>query len=126
MSTTYVPGMCNIGPAEIKLRRRSGQVGVVLTIVLFMIFMVTAVAPPWRLFLFIPATLGATGYLQAKLHFCARFGFSGLFNVGSEAGKHESVDQKEYRSQDQRKALIIIGVSAGIGLFVALLVFFLP
>jgi hypothetical protein len=92
MSTTYIPGVCNIGPAEIKLRKLSGTVGLSVTIVLFMVLLVSNLSPFWRWILFIPATIGAAGYLQAKLHFCVRFGTTGLFNVSSGLDKRETVE----------------------------------
>jgi hypothetical protein len=30
--------------------------------------------------------MGATGFLQAAMHFCAGFGMRGLINFGSEIG----------------------------------------
>ena len=125
-NNTYIPGVCNIGPAEIRMRRTSGIIGVVVTIALFALFYFVSVDPLLRLFIFLPAAAAASGFLQAQLHFCARFGMQGLFNFGDDIRHHESVDQAEYRRKDQHKAAIIIAGSAFIGLFVALLAFWLP
>jgi len=84
------------------------------------------VDPQWRLFAFLPAVTAASGFLQAQLHFCAKFGMQGLFNFGGKVGQTESVDQAEYRRKDQRKAAIIIAGSAAIGLAVALVAYWLP
>jgi hypothetical protein len=126
MSTTYIPGVCNIGPAEIKKRKLSGTIGLYATVILFAIFLVGDLSPVLRLFLFIPATIGAMGYLQAKLHFCVGFGTKGLFNVGETLETRETVESAEYRRKDQRKALTIAGLSIGIGLVIAFGVFLLP
>ncbi|MDB5166927.1 MAG: hypothetical protein JWN26_72 [Candidatus Saccharibacteria bacterium] len=126
MSTTYTPGVCNIGPAEIKTRKLSGTIGLYATVILFAIFMITGIASPWRLFLFIPATVSAMGYLQARFHFCVRFGTKGLFNMGTTLVAPETVEKAEYRQKDQRKAITIAGLSIGIGLVVALVVFLMP
>ncbi|TAL15342.1 hypothetical protein EPN95_00010 [Patescibacteria group bacterium] len=126
MSTTYIPGVCNIGPAEIKTRKLSGIIGLYATVILFAILMITGVDSPWRLFLFIPATIGAMGYLQARFHFCVRFGTRGLFNMGTTLVAPETVEKAEYRRKDQRKALSIAGLSIGIGIVVTLIVFLLP
>ncbi len=122
----YIPGVCNIGPAEIRMRRASGIFGLSFTLIMFALFYVVAVEPVIRLFIFIPAVIAASGFLQAQLHFCARFGMQGLFNFGDDIRRHESVDQVEYRRKDQRKAITIIAGSAFIGLFVALLAYWLP
>jgi hypothetical protein len=126
MSTTYIPGVCNIGPAEIKLRKLSGIVGLYVTVILFAVFMIIGVAPMWRLVIFIPAMISATGFLQAKMHFCVKFGTMGLFNMGTTLETHETVEKAEYRRKDQRKALTIIGLSTAISLSVTAIVFLLP
>ncbi len=126
MSTTYIPGVCNIGPAEIKLRKTTGIVALYVTVIMFAVFMVAGVTGPVRLLLFIPAVISATNYLQAKFHFCVRFGTMGLFNMGASLGTEESVEKAAYRRKDQRKALLIAGLSAGIAAIVTIGVFLLP
>jgi hypothetical protein len=121
----YIPGVCNIGPAEIKRRRRSGWFGFGVTILLWLAFWVFGVPAAWRLLLFVPAFLSAEGFLQAALHFCAGFGMKGVFNFGSELGKTEMVEQAEFRRKDQRKALLISLYSALIGIAAAILGFLL-
>lgn len=122
----YIPGVCNIGPAEIRMRRASGLFGLGVTIIMFALFYVVDVDPLVRLLIFVPAVLAASGFLQAQLHFCARFGMSGLFNFGDDIRKQESIDQADYRRKDQRKAITIIAGSAAIGLGVAFIAFWLP
>lgn len=122
----YIPGVCNIGPAEIRMRRASGLFGAGVTIIMFALFYVVSVDPMIRLLIFVPAVLGAAGILQAQLHFCAKFGMSGLFNFGDDIRRQESVDQAEYRRKDQRKAIMIITGSASIALGVALIAYWLP
>ena len=126
MSTTYIPGVCNIGPAEIRVRRMTGYIGLVITIALFVLFYLVPVEPSLRLLTFLPATLAASGFLQAYLHFCAKFGMSGLFNVGEDLQHQESIDQLEYRKKDQRKAITIIFGALFVGALVAVVAYFLP
>ncbi len=122
---SYIPGMCNIGPAEIRLRRLSGIAGLVATAVLWLIFILIDTPSIWRLIVFIPATVSAVGLLQAWLHFCVNFGMRGLFNVSESLQQQESVDQQEYRRKDQQKALTIIAGSSVIGVIVALAAYLL-
>ena len=126
MSTTYIPGVCNIGPAEIRLRKLTGVVGLSATILWFAVLMVGDLPTPVRLTIFIPATAGAVGYLQTWFRFCVRFGVTGLFNMGKTIETRESIEQAEYRKKDQRKALFIAGLSALIGVVVTFIVFILP
>jgi hypothetical protein len=121
----YQPGVCNIGPSEIRSRRRTGYIGLALTAVFLVIAYAVGLAAPWRLFVFLPAVLAATGFLQAQLHFCTRFGAQGLFNFG-ELGTQESVMDAEFRRKDQRKAALIIVLSVVIGAAAALVVFLIP
>jgi hypothetical protein len=117
----YIPGVCNIGPAEINRRKRGGWVGVGVTILLWLAFWALRVPAAWRLTLFFPAFLSAEGFLQAALHFCAGFGMRGVFNFGAEVGKTETVEQAEFRRKDLRKARLISLYSALIGIAIAML-----
>jgi hypothetical protein len=124
-TNVYQPGVCNIGPAEIRQRRMSGYLGLAVSVV----FLVLAFAlgwPAWvRLFVALPVALAATGFLQAAFHFCVRFGTQGLFNFG-ELGTQEAVHEAEYRRKDQRKALLIVGLTAVIAAVVAIAAFLVP
>lgn len=126
MSTTYIPGVCNIGPAEIKQRKLSGIIGLSTTIILFAVLLTAGFDKPWRLIIFIPALIGAIGYLQAAFHFCVRFGTTGLFNMGNNLQTRENVDQAAYRKKDQRKSLLIAGISFVIAAAVTAVVYILP
>jgi hypothetical protein len=123
--TEYIPGVCNIGPAEIRRRRQSGWIGLGLLVLLWAAFLVFAVPAPWRLLLFLPAMVSATGFLQAAFHFCAGFGMRGVFNFGSEVGKTDTVEQADFRIKDRRKARLIALYSALVGVVVATAGFFL-
>lgn len=122
----YIPGVCNIGRAEIRLRWIGGWIGVVVSVLLVaaLVYFQTAVA--WRLLVFFPATLAAVGFLQAAWHFCAKFALGGVFNFGPEVGKTDTVEQAEFRKKDRRTALQIIGLSLLIGLAVAAAAYFIP
>jgi hypothetical protein len=115
----YLPGACNIGPAEIARRRRAGHAGLLVTVVLAAVLLVLDAAPVWRLTLALPAALAAAGYLQAGLRFCANFGFRGVYNFDAP-GREERVGTDEARAQDRRRALLIGAGSGAIGLAVAL------
>src|SRR5436309_622150 len=71
MVDQYVPGSCNIGPAEGARRRRVGHLGLALTALLALVLLAFGAARPWRLLLALPATMAAAGYLQARLRFCS-------------------------------------------------------
>lgn len=122
MQNKYIPGVCNIGPAEINKRKQAGWIGLIATIALWVIFIWFDIPSIWRPTLFLPAMMSATGFLQAYMHFCAYFGFASLFNFG-DVGKTESVSQAELRAKDKRKAWQIVIYAILIGLAVALIAY---
>jgi hypothetical protein len=115
----YEPGVCNIGPEEIARRRRSGHVGVIVSLVVFALLLAVA-APHWtRLVLVLTAAVAATGYLQAWLHFCAGFGSAGVYNFGA-LGTVQHVEDPAARARDRRRSLEIGLASLAIGLVVGI------
>lgn len=123
--TGYQPGVCNIGPQEIRRRRRAGHVGLVATVVLLAVLVAVGAPPLARLLVAIPAAMAASGYLQAWLKFCADFGSRGIFNFGEIGQTHEVVDA-EGRARDRARARQIGFASLGIGVVVAIIAVELP
>lgn len=118
-STEYIPGVCNIGPAERARRRLNGYIGTIAAIILLM-FLLTIDAPhAWRLLLALPIASAASGFLQDAMHFCAGFGFKGVFNVINSAGITDNVQLEEFRRKDRKKALQIAVYSLVIGTVIA-------
>lgn len=111
----YIPGVCNIGPAERRKRRMGGYLGLIVAIILLIVLIVIKAAWAWRLFLVLPLAAAASGFLQDALHFCAGFGMKGLYNVINSAGVTDNVELEEYRKKDRRKALQILWLSLLIG-----------
>ena len=119
MTDQYVPGSCNIGPAEIALRRRAGHAGLVVTAALGAALLRSDLPRAWRLTLAVPAAGAASGYLQAHERFCADFGWRGVYNF-DRRGQEQPVADDNALAQDRRKALRIAAASAAIGVGVAL------
>ncbi len=121
----YRPGVCNIGPGEIARRRRVGHVGLVASLLLLAILVLTGL-PAWtRLLIAIPAILSASGYLQARLRFCAAFGWRGVFNFETP-GHMEAIIDPEARARDLTRARQIGFASLVIGLAAGLIAMLLP
>ena len=119
MVDQYVPGACNIGPAEIAIRRRAGHVGLAATAALATALLCSDLHPAWRLSLAVPAAGAASGYLQARQRFCANFGFRGVYNFDTR-GNQQRVTTDQAQAEDRRRAMRIAATSAAIGLGVAL------
>ena len=118
----YRAGACNIGPAEIARRRGGGHAGAAATILLGAALVWTDAPTASRLLLFLPAAVGAAGYIQAATRFCADYGWRGVFNFG-DAGhdRVESVANAKARAADRRRALRIGGASALVGVLAVLI-----
>jgi hypothetical protein len=123
--SAYQPGVCNIGPAEIRRRRRAGHVGLLATIGLLAALILIDAPPLARLLIALPAAVSASGYLQAALKFCAGYGQLGVFNFGDEGERTQIVDDAA-RAADRRRARQISFTSFAIGAAVAVVAVLLP
>lgn len=123
--TDYRAGVCNIGPAEVARRRRSGHVGVLLAFATLALLVAIDAPDAARLLVGLPAAMAATGYLQARFKFCVAFGSAGVFNFGALGGTEHIVDP-DARSRDRARALRIGLGAAGLGVAVGLLAVAMP
>jgi hypothetical protein len=121
----YVPGVCNIGPAEIRRRRLFGHLGLAVSLALLAGLIALGAPHLARLLLIVPAAGAATGYLQAWLHFCAGFGSAGTYNFGP-LGTVTRVEDPAARARDRRKSMQIGLVSLAIGVAAGLAAVALP
>jgi hypothetical protein len=121
----YRPGACNIGPAEIRRRQAAGVLGIVAALGLGALLLIFGAPPVARLLVALPLAAGFSGFLQARLHFCANYGWRGIRNLGA-IGDIERVEDAEARRADRRKALAILGASAAGALAVGVLFAFVP
>lgn len=119
----YIPGVCNIGPAEIAVRKRFGWIGLALTPLVWILFAYLDVGRSWFLLLFFPSAMSAVGFIQGIMHFCAGFGMRGIFNMGSKVGTTDTILQAEFRAKDEKKARQIFGYSAIVGLLVSFIAY---
>jgi uncharacterized membrane protein len=121
----YRAGACNIGPAEIARRRRSGHVALVATVALFALLVVLNVPPLVRFIVALPAAVAAACYMEAFLKFCIGFGWLGVFNFGSR-GSTQRVADDAARSADRRRSFWLSVVLAAIGVAVGVVAVVLP
>lgn len=115
----YVPGMCNIGLAEIQMRKKVGWFGLAATFILLILLLLLDFPSFWRWLLFFPATISAIGFLQARQKFCVAFGWNGVFNFSSEIGKADRVLLDENKKKDRHQAIRILVYAILTGIIVA-------
>jgi len=121
----YVPGACNIGPAEIARRRRSGWIGLAASLVLGVALVVLG-TPSWsRLTVALPLYVAAIGFIQARDRFCVGFAAAGLTNF-EELGTVHRIDDDAARTADRRHARGLLVRSAAIAVGGAVVFALLP
>jgi len=120
----YVAGVCNIGPAEIARRRAMGWIGLGVAVAVFVLLTWAGVGRWWRLVVFLPASLAASGFLQARSRFCVGYARMGISNFGA-IGQTQAVEDEAARSADRARgarltiyALIVGAIAAIIALLV--------
>jgi hypothetical protein len=98
----YVPGVCNIGPWEIRRRRTIAVVGFAAAIVLFVALVAVGAPPIARLLVLLPLWGGTLSWLQARRRFCAGFAMAGISNFADgEAGRQAVQDPAAHRADVQ-------------------------
>jgi hypothetical protein len=122
----YIPGVCNIGRDEIRVRTLTGLAGLFITAILLIILIVVRAASVIRVLVYIPAFISALGFLQAHFHFCAYFGLKSLFNFEKAGTTPEEIWDDDMRRLDRRRAWTIIGYAALIATGVTLVAFIIP
>lgn len=98
--TGYVPGVCNIGPWEIRRRRAFGVLGLTSALLLLAVLVAVEAPPVARLLLLLPLAGGAFSWLQARRRFCAGFAVAGMANFGDRSGVQLGVQDAEARRAD--------------------------
>jgi len=73
VSGKYIPGVCNIGAAEIAGRRKATYYALILLVVIVVLMLVFKTAPGWRLLVFIPAASFGVSAQQLLFKFCVNF-----------------------------------------------------
>jgi hypothetical protein len=121
----YQPGVCNIGRAEIRRRRRAGHIGLVATLGLLAALVLVDAPSLARLLVAIPASVSASGYLQAAMKFCAGYGQLGVFNFG-DTGERTAVADEAARAADRGRARQISLMSFAIGAAAGVVAVLLP
>lgn len=113
MTSTYMPGVCNIGRPHIRRRRAVGATGIAVAAI-GLAASITLHAPrSARLVLAVPASAGIAGLVQSYLGFCASLGLRGLRAGHDSSHDPTPVLHPDDRLRDRRTALrILVGSSA--------------
>lgn len=107
MTAEYIPGSCNIGPAEIRQRQAVAILGFTLFIASSLALFGIDAPRSTRLGLFFPLLVASVGWVQSRKRFCLAYGFMGTFNFG-KLGKISRVSDKQSKRADRLTALSIL------------------
>ena len=114
----YVPGVCNISPAERARRRRYGWVAAIAALAAGAVLVVIGAPHLLRLVVALPAAGSAVGFLQAHRHFCVAFAGRGVTDLTAD-GTLATVDAAAARKADRRASNRLLRDAVFIGLAVA-------
>ncbi len=108
--STYIPGTCNIGKAEVQMRKNIMWLSAVVSVV----FIAAGLLLQWpvsiKALLFIPLATFILTAQQVYRKFCVAFGLKGLFNFEA-VGKVHTAQNAEYLKKDRARAWQIILLS---------------
>lgn len=121
----YRAGACNIGSAEISRRRRGAVAGLAASVLLGLALVALDAPPVARLLVFPPLAGALVGFEQARRHFCAAFGLTGVRNFGP-LGSPERVTDGADLARDRRSALVMVAYCSAIAAVVTLAFVALP
>ncbi len=125
--TAYVPGVCNINPAEIAYRRKAEYIGFAVAVVLLIGLLFTSLNPVLRaVVVFLPLFVGVIGYFQVKNHFCVSYGASGKQNATPGSATAADVIEAEAKAADKKKARSMNLKAAAISLVIAAITILIP
>ena len=105
-SGNYIPGTCNIGPAEIRRRRVVMYLGLFLSLITLMSFQAANASRADRLSIILPAFVFSIGFVQSRRKFCLAYGFLGTFNFG-KLGAISKVQSPADKAADRKMAIRI-------------------
>jgi hypothetical protein len=122
----YVPGVCNIGPWEIRRRRAFALVGFAIGLGALALLVATGAPVPVRLLLVFPFWGGAFSWLQARRRFCAGFAMAALSNFGDGEGTRRQVTDPAAHHRDMLAVRRMTRDSFAIGLAMTLVALLIP
>lgn len=96
----YVPGVCNIGPWEVRRRWVVGIMGLVATALLLAALVALGVPPIARALVILPAWGGCFSSLQGYRRFCGAYAARGMSNFGNDHSTARSVDDEAAHQAD--------------------------
>jgi hypothetical protein len=122
----YVPGVCNIGPWEIRRRWTIGIIGLVIADALLLGLVVIGAPAIARLLVLLPFWGGAFSMLQARRHFCGAYALRRITNFGDALTTARDVTEDAAHRADMAALARLTRDSFLIGLALTVVAVLLP
>ena len=122
----YIPGVCNINTAEIAQRRKIGYIGTAIFVVLLIAMVALGLNRYIRIALLLPGILAASGFLQARNHFCVGYAGAGQQNASEGSTSASDILDAEAKAADKKRARTMNLQSVGIGVAAAAITLLIP
>jgi hypothetical protein len=121
--SSYIPGVCNIGPDEIRSKYALAWISLAILVIFLIVAYFVPMPSAWKIVIFFPAFLSTLSFMQANNRFCVNLGLRGLMNMDQKAGKNEKkVEGMEFFVQDRATAKLLLIASLGISVVVTAIV----
>ncbi|MFB6075291.1 MAG: hypothetical protein ABEJ89_09780 [Haloarculaceae archaeon] len=108
----YQPGVCNIGTAERRKRRRVGYAGFAVAVAYVGVVVVAGLPDTALLATVAPLFAGFLGALQDRLRFCAGFAALARYDLSETGGDVHRVTDADAVRRDRRRAVQIVAGAA--------------
>jgi hypothetical protein len=122
----YVPGVCNIGPWEIRRRWVGGITGLAAAAVLLAVLVAVGAPALARVLVLLPAWGGAFSVLQARRRFCGAYALRRISNFGTTFDTIRQVDEEAAHRADMVKFAGMLRDSFLIALVLTVVAVLLP
>ena len=120
MSSSYEPGVCNIGRGEQFQRYVYAALAGVAAVAYVVVAVLLNVPSALLAGVFVPLALAVEWAVQARTSFCVRFALLGRYDTGNGGGE---VDGREARREDIRQSVRITVLSIAIAAVVTAAVY---
>ena len=125
MSTSYIPGTCNLGKAEVRRRQVVAIIGLVFSLSSGAGLIAANANFTEKLTLFLPLMIFSVGFIQSRKKFCLAYGMMGTFNLG-KLGEISRVQDPADRAADRKTAVMILFQAGALAVLLTLIFAVLP
>jgi hypothetical protein len=104
---SYIPGVCNIGKAEIQRRANKLKIAIVLILVITVWYLLIPFNKILFALLISISVYASILFFQIQNKFCIVYGMLSIFNF-EEIGKRKKIENADFIKQDKRLVMKIV------------------